>query len=103
MGVVKRLKAQNYSRTSQFGLETRRSRNGQKGCNVIERMLEAKEKAAYYHGGQDFYAGARLNPETPLRVWPNLPEGWRAAIKEAYTDGWTNEALMQSLPDGSPA
>lgn len=70
---------------------------------MTERTLRNKIKAVFEHGKMDFYASEKLDPETPLRVWPNLPDEWRAAIKEAYADGWTNEALMQALPDGSPA
>jgi len=70
---------------------------------VLTSELEMKAKAAYYHGGQDFYTGAQLDPETPLHVYRDLGIEEQAYITEAYMNGWTDESLMQALPDGSPA
>ena len=70
---------------------------------VLTEALERKAAAAYYHGGQDFYAGAPCDPSTPLVVYKDLVAEEQSYISEAYMNGWTDEALMQSLPDGSPA
>jgi len=70
---------------------------------VITRTLENKVKAAYYHGGQDFYAGAPCDPTIPLTVYTDLTETEQEQITSAWSEGWTNECLLQALPDGSPA
>ena len=70
---------------------------------MITRTLGNKVIAACEHGKMDFYAGAPRDPKTPLNVYRDLSEIEQAYIMGAWTEGWDNEALMQALPDGSPA
>jgi len=65
--------------------------------------LEIKAKAAYQHGKMDFWADAPCDPRIPLKVYDDLNEEEQAVIMKAWEDGWMNERLMQSLPDGTPA
>jgi hypothetical protein len=65
--------------------------------------LAIKGIAAYEHGRRDFRADAPRDPKTPLRVYRDLDEEQQAYIMRAWDDGWMNECLMQSLPDGMPA
>ena len=65
--------------------------------------FESKLKAAYEHGRMDFLAGASCDPKTPLAVYDNLGAPHKKLIAESWLNGWHNESLMQSLPDGSPA
>jgi len=68
---------------------------------VITRTLENKAQAAYEHGRLDFLAGAPCDPLTPLQVYHDLSEDQKIDIMEAWVNGWTNESLMQSSPDGT--
>jgi len=65
--------------------------------------LWSKVKAAYEHGKMDFHAGYPFDPNTPLVVYGNLGEPEKEAVMRSWTDGWQNECVMQSLPDGMPA
>ena len=67
------------------------------------RTIANKIKAAFEHGKMDFYAGFPRDPRKPLIVYPDLTEAEQALVMSAWVDGWDNEALMQSLPAGSPA
>jgi hypothetical protein len=65
--------------------------------------IESKCNAAYQHGRMDFRAGAPCDPKTPLTVYSNLSEEDKKLIAESWLNGWHNESLMQSLPEGLPA
>jgi len=65
--------------------------------------LESKLKAAYEHGRMDFWAGAACDPKIPHGFCSGLSEGQKKLLAVSWVDGWHNESLMQSLPDGSPA
>ena len=65
--------------------------------------LESMAKAAYQHGRLDFLAGAPCDPMIPLKVYRNLNKEQQVYIMEAWVNGWDNENLMQSLPEGMPA
>jgi len=65
--------------------------------------LESKIRAAYLHGGMDFLTGAPCDPKPALTVYSNLSDEEQNRIAQSWINGWHNESLMQSLPDGSPA
>jgi len=70
---------------------------------MITSTLENKAKAAYEHERMDYLAGAPCDPNIPLRVYSGLGGEQQAYIMESWANGWTDESLMQSLPDGMPA
>jgi cephalosporin hydroxylase len=70
---------------------------------LITSDLERKAKAAYEHGRMDFLAGAPCDPKTPLGVYRDLNEDQRIYVMESWMNGWTDESMMQSLPEGLPA
>ena len=65
--------------------------------------LESKIRAAYRHGRMDFWAGASCRPKIPPGFCKGLNDEQKKLIEESWIEGWHNESLMQSLPDGSPA
>jgi len=70
---------------------------------VIATSLESKLKAVYEHGRMDFLADAPCDPRTALFVYSDLCDEDKKRIVESYANGWHNESLMQSLPEGTPA
>jgi hypothetical protein len=67
------------------------------------RSLEVACKAAYEHGRRDFWADSPFDPSIPLRIYDDLTPEQQAAVKESWMNGWSDESLTQSLPDGMPA
>jgi hypothetical protein len=57
--------------------------------------LEGRAKAAYKNGRLDYWAGAPLDPTTPLRVYTDLSAAQQAVIKQAWVQGWTDAYLME--------
>jgi len=69
----------------------------------MKTSLWSKVMAAYEHGKMDFWADYPFDPETPLVVYGDLGEPEKAAVMRSWADGWQNECLTQSLPDGMSA
>jgi hypothetical protein len=65
--------------------------------------LENKAKTAYQNGRLDYLAGAPCDPKTPLIVYSDLTEEQQIYVMESWVNGWVDESLTQSLPDGMPA
>lgn len=70
---------------------------------MITSTMESKTSAAYEHGRMDFRAGAPCDPKTPLKIYRDLNDDQKILIMESWMNGWTDESLMQSFPDGFPA
>ena len=65
--------------------------------------FESKVKASYEHGKLDFYAGFPCDLDKPLKIYSDLDEEQKKIIQDSWKNGWMDECLMQSLPEGSPA
>lgn len=64
--------------------------------------LELACKAAYENGRMDFLAGSPCDPSIPLKVYDDIVPEQQIVIMESWMNGWNDESLMQSLPDGMP-
>ena len=66
-------------------------------------MAVDETSAANERGRKAFWDGKPCDPNIPLKLYEDFGEEDRTRYMESWMNGWTDESLMQSLPDGSPA
>jgi hypothetical protein len=50
-----------------------------------------------------FGPALRVIPTIPLQIYSDLSDDQKNIIMESWMNGWSDESLMPSLPNGMPA